>query len=430
MAAANRTPLVLFTEPEFLSLASVQLARGMARSTILIALALYADLFLVSGVVAGLFGSAYAVSRLLLVLPIGRAVDLGDAKRSLLIGLGLNGLVLLGFILINSPMHVVVLRFVQGLSSIIIVIAGTTVVGEISPVDERGLWIGTHKQTKAFSSLTGDIVGGLLLFIYGFAVAYAVLFVITGIAVITVSRFLRSAPGGRVDPDDNTGIETLQHLFQQRSIQALVIFRFTFSFAQRAVTLFLPVYARVEFGMNPLAIGAVLAGGKLTKALLQGRIGRYSDRVGRLPWFVAGGALLYAIGTALIPLAPYAAVISGPLHFGVVGTWVTLDPAFFGLFLAYAILGVADSLRIPTSNTLFVNEGQRLNAVAASLSLRSIPAQLGAVIGPVAIGGLVDLLSFTVAFWVAAGFAVVACTLFISLCVTGIESIWSVQEGK
>jgi MFS family permease len=82
----------------------------MAYATIIIALALYADFFEASGIVAGLFGSAYAVVRLVLVLPLGRKIDLGNSKRFLLVGLGLNVLLFAGLTLAGTIEHVIVLR--------------------------------------------------------------------------------------------------------------------------------------------------------------------------------------------------------------------------------------------------------------------------------------------------------------------------------
>lgn len=82
-STAERSPIALFRDPEFVALASIRFVSGMAFATIIIALALYADLFEASGIAAGLFGSAYAVVRLVLVLPLGRKIDLGNSKRYL-----------------------------------------------------------------------------------------------------------------------------------------------------------------------------------------------------------------------------------------------------------------------------------------------------------------------------------------------------------
>jgi hypothetical protein len=41
---------------------------------------------------------------------------------------------------------------------------------------------------------------------------------------------------------------------------------------------------------------------------------------------------------------------------------MVLPPAFFALFSAYAVLGIADSLRLPASMALFVEEGEHFDA--------------------------------------------------------------------
>ena len=405
--------LGLFRNREFVALASTAFARSQAYSTILIALALYADQFGTTGTVEGLFGTAFALVQLLIVLPLGRAIDTHNAKRFLLGGLVLNVLVFVGFSTVGDVTGVIVMRALQGIGASVLWVTGSAVVGELSPDTERGRWLGTYNQVGAFSSLAGDLVGGFLLFAYGFTTTYAALSLVTVGATLAVWLFLRDNPGGKTDPEAATGTETLHRLMDRSAIRALVVFRLGLSFGKMAVIIFLPIYARTEFGMNPFLVGAVLAGGKLTKSLLQGKVGSYTDRVGHKHQFVIAGALVYALGAALIPLAGYAdavlPVVSVPT------TDVTLVPAFFVLFSAYAVLGVADSLRLPASMALFVEEGEHFDAVAASLSLRSIAWKVGQVVGPVAVGAIWDATSVVVAFLTAAAFIVLATGVFAAL---------------
>lgn len=413
-ATGNRTPRHLLANPEFLALASLQFARGLAYATILIALALYVDLFSVSGVVAGLFGTVYAGVRLFTVLPLGRAADRGNKKQHMLAGLSLYGIVLLGFIYVGAVSHVIVLRVLQGLSSTLLILTGTSVVGEICPDEERGLWIGTFNQARALSSLIGDLVGGALLFTYGFTVTYAVLVAATVVATVAVFVFLRDDPGADAT-DDRSGRETLVRLLKRRAVAALVAFRFTFSFGKMAVVLFLPIYARTAFGMSALLIGGILAGGKLTKAIAQGHVGTLSDRLGNRSWFIVAGTLVYALGTAAIPFADVAQATLGSVSVKTVGRTVAVPGAAFLLFGSYVLLGLADSLRLPTSMTLFVEEGRHYDAVAGSLSLRSVSWQVGGIVGPLAAGAVLDAVSFAAAFWLASFVMVLAALAFVLL---------------
>jgi MFS family permease len=406
--ARGRASLALFRDREFVALAATAFARSQAYSTVLIALALYADLFSTSGTVEGLFGTAFALAQLVIVLPLGRMVDLGNAKRYLLVGLLLNVVVFVGFALVGSVTDVILIRVLQGVGASVLWLTGSAVVGEISPDDSRGLWLGTYNQVGAISSLAGDVFGGLLLYVYGFQVTYAVLVVVTSLAAVTVFLFLRDNPGGRSDPEETAGTEALKKLLGRTAIRALVTFRLAFSVGKMAVIIFLPIYARTEFGINPLAIGGILAGGKLTKSIFQGYVGEVTDDVGDRYPFILGGAVLYAVGTAMIPLAEFAHLLFPSVD--VAGE--VLPPAFFSLFLAYAVLGVADSLRLPASMALFVEEGEHFDAVAGSMSLRSIAWKVGQVSGPVVVGAIWDATSVLVAFWTAAGFLVLSAGVF------------------
>ncbi|WP_281195255.1 MFS transporter [Halorubrum sp. F4] len=402
----------LLGNAEFASLAGTAFARSQAYSTILIAIALYADLFGTTGFVEGLFGTAFAAVQLLVVLPLGRAVDTGNAKRYLLVGFLINVGVFVGFAFVSSPVHVILVRMVQGLGASVLWITGATIIGEISPDDEQGLWLGSYNQFASVSSLTGDLLGGYLLYAYGFTETYAVLSLITLVSFLLVYRFLRDDPGGQTDAEAVDGIETFRSLLALPMLRSLVVFRFTFSVGKMAVIIFLPIYARTTFGISAFAIGWIMAGGKATKAVTQGFVGDLTDRYGRRHAFVAIGALLYGVGTAAIPLATYFEGTVDPVTVSYLGDSQTLGGAFFALFAAYSLLGIADSIRLPASMSLFVDEGERHDSVASAMSLRSISWKVGQVVGPVIVGTTMDFTTTETGFLLAAGFIGFATTLF------------------
>jgi MFS family permease len=400
--------IALLRDREFAALAGAAFARSQAYSTIVIALALYADLFGTTGFVEGLFGTAFAAVQLLVVLPLGRAVDTGNAKRYLLAGFLINVVVFVGFVFVSNPVHVILMRMLQGLGASVLWITGSTVVGEISPDDSQGRWLGSYNQFGALSSLLGDLVGGYLLYAYGFTTPFLVLSAITLGAFLLVWVALRDDPGGRKDPEDAGGIETFRSLLDLPMLRALVGFRFAFSVGKMAVLIFLPIYARTTFGLSAFAIGWIMAGGKLTKALAQGVVGNLTDRWGREHHFVAAGAVLYGIGTAAIPLASVVDGTIDPVRVTVLGDTQVLGGAFFALFGAYSLLGIADSIRLPASMSLFVDEGGRYDSVASALSLRSLSWKVGQVAGPVLVGTTMDAVSTEAGFLLAAGFVALA----------------------
>ncbi|QLG62869.1 MFS transporter [Halorarum salinum] len=405
--------VALLRNREFAALAGTAFARSQAYSTILIALALYAEAFGTTGFVEGLFGTAFALVQLCIVLPLGRKVDTGNAKRYLLAGFLVNVATFVGFVLVQSPEHVILVRMVQGLGASMLWITGATVVGEISPDGERGRWLGSYNQFASVSSLAGDLLGGYLLYAYGFTETYVVLTLITLATFVLVYAFLRDDPGGRKDPEEAGGIETFRSLVGLGMLRALVTFRFTFSVGKMAVIIFLPIYARTEFGISAFAIGWIMAGGKATKALTQGFVGDLTDRLGRKHHFVAVGALTYGLGTAAIPLAAHFEGTLDPVEITYLGDTQVLGGAFFALFAAYSVLGIADSIRLPASMALFVEEGEQYDSVASAMSLRSISWKVGQVVGPVVVGTVMDIVSTEAGFLLAAGFIGFATTAFV-----------------
>jgi predicted MFS family arabinose efflux permease len=229
---------------------------------------------------------------------------------------------------------------------------------------------------------------------------------------VLVFAFLRDDPGGQKDPEDAGGVETFRSLLGLPMLRSLVGFRFAFSVGKMAVLIFLPIYARTSFGISAFAIGWILAGGKLTKGLLQGIVGNLTDSYGHEHYFVAVGAALYGVGTAAIPLAVYFEGRVDPVVVSAVGDTQVLGGAFFALFGAYSLLGVADSIRLPASMSLFVDEGAQYDSVASAMSLRSISWKVGQVAGPVLVGTTMDFISTEAGFVLAAGFIAVATLTF------------------
>lgn len=221
--------VALLRNREFLALAGTAFARSQAYSTIIIALALYADAFGTSGFIEGLWGTAFAAVQLLIVLPLGRKIDTGNAKHWLLGGLVINVFVFVGYMFVNSSVDVILVRMLQGMGASVLWITGSTVVGQISPHDESGRWLGSYNQVAAFSSLAGDLVGGLLLSMYDplhSRVVYALLAVVTIVAFALVYFNLRDDPGGGVDdPEAQSGLGTIKKLLKLPMLRSLVLFR-------------------------------------------------------------------------------------------------------------------------------------------------------------------------------------------------------------
>jgi MFS family permease len=402
----------LFRDPEFLALSSASFARAQAGSTILIALALYADLFGTSGVVEGLFGTSFALAQLLAVIPLGRAVDRGDARKYLLAGLVLNVGVFLGFVFVESATHVIFLRLFQGLGAMTLWVTGSTIAGQLGPASERGRWLGAFNQVGAFSSLAGDVVGGYLLYAYDFTLTYLVLSAITIAGFLLVVGFMRREPAGS-DEGEATNRERLRELVERPPLRAMLVFRAFFSMGKMIVLIFLPIYARTSFGVSALAIGGILAGGKLTKSLTQGWMGRFTDQIGGRERFVIVGALVYAAGAAAIPLANTARGALEPLTVAVFGTTATITPPMAVLFLAFGLAGLGDSIRLPASMALFVEEGARSESAASSMSLRSMSWKSGELLGPLLAGVLTDAVSPEAAFWLSSSAILASVVAFV-----------------
>ncbi|MDP8921944.1 MAG: hypothetical protein M3O34_03605, partial [Chloroflexota bacterium] len=168
------------------------------------------------------------------------------------------------------------------------------------------------------------------------------------------------------------GIVVLLALFPH-----LVTFLYRVGYAQ----LVLPLYASGPAGMDPSFIGLLLGTQAMIAVVMLGPAGWLTNRLGVRP-VLAGALLLTSIGVALTPVLP------PPL-----GLWIAV-----GLFGAgLAIMGVASGLFV------FTLTGY---STAMLVSMYRLSGDLMQVLGPMAVGPVLEAIGFEWTF-----FGLAACGL-------------------
>ena len=147
------------------------------------------------------------------------------------------------------------------------------------------------------------------------------------------------------------------------------------TFAPGLVSLFLLRFAKEELGLEPIALGLVLALGGGVAFLGLPLTGRFVDRKG-----------------AFYPL------VAGPLLLGLVMWALAHHPPLWGLFLLAALGGLGFALFIPGWNGLLARTLPQENRAAIWGSLMSLES-LGTALGPVAGGTLWETFGIKAPFY-------------------------------
>lgn len=335
----------------FLALYLSRFAIGLGAAMLLTFIPIYTELLEATPFWIGMFTTGYAASGLVTILPLGWLSDRYSKKSVLLWGTAVSVLAYVGFLLVTGVYSLTVARILQGIAVTAGGMSGLALMGEIAPPEERGRLIGTYNAVRNLSSGAGSVVGGWLYTQFGFSVPYWILIVITAVSVVLIYRYL---------PPDRTQIRgfTFGNVLRNRKIQAMAGFRLFYAFGVMMMRTYIPIYAGVTLGFNPVQVGSIIASEKILNMALQPYTGHLSDRWGRFPLVLAGGSL-YALG----------------------GGVIAFQRSFLLLLALNAFLGFADSLREPASMALFAEEAKG-SGIASAFSIRSIIWRPGMVLAP------------------------------------------------
>ena len=349
------------------------------------AVPLFALQFGVGTTAAGAVISAFALMRLVSGLAAGRFTDLVGERLALLVGLGVVAVSsLLAGLAVSYP-QLLVLRGLGGVGSAVFTISSTSLLLRVASAAQRGRTQSIYRGGFLLGGIIGPAFGGAVISIS----IRAPFFLYAGtllLAVVAAATLLPKpppkpvpAPGSAPVVEERT---TLATAMSDPAYQAALAGSFATGFSLFGVrSTVVPLLVVQGLELGPAWIGAAFTVGALVQALLLLPAGRAVDELGRRPTLVVGG-MLTAVALAGLALA------TGPLS-------LLLAMSVFGA--GGALLGVA-----PAAVVGDVVQGRGGTAIA----VWQMSSDLGAVLGPVVAGVLIDRASFAVALLVSA--AVVA----------------------
>jgi MFS family permease len=345
-------------------------------------LPVFARTFGVGNFEVGLVISVFALMRLVSAPLCGRLIGWAGERTVLAVGIyivavssGLAGIA-------ASFPQLLVLRGVGGIGSAMFTVSAMTLLlGSVEP-SRRGRALGVFQGGFLLGSMTGPAVGGLLALISLTApfFFYAGTLVVAGTVGLVLLRRGRgeSATGG------GEAARPLREVLRDSRFQAACLSNFANGWTAFGIrSSLIPVFVVEVLDRPPSWTGIAFAIAAVVQTVAVGPAGTFVDTVGRRPAMVGGG-LLAGASILAVPFAPNIVVLIVALSvFGVAAAFLSTAPA--------AAVGDAAG-------------GGRGTPVA----IFSMCADLGAIIGPVVAGLLVDRFSYGLAFGVGAGLLLAA----------------------
>ncbi|MCP2031379.1 MFS family permease [Okibacterium sp. HSC-33S16] len=346
-------------------------------------LPVYVATFGVGYVEVGAVVSAFALLRFVTSPFCGRLIDLVGERVLLAVGIGIvalsSGLVGIA----HSYVDVLLLRGAGGIGSAMFTVSAMTLLLGSTVPTQRGRAVGFYQGGFLIGGMAGPAIGGVLAAISLTApfFFYAGTLAIAGLVGIVLLRPRSREVGGpaRVDA------VPFRAVLRDTRFRVAVLANFANGWTSLGVrSALIPVLVVDVLRGEPAWTGIAFAIAAVAQTLALGPAGKFVDTVGRRP------AILGAYAVA-------ALTILG----------ISFSPNMVVLTVLLAVYGVAAAF-MGTAPAAAVGDATAGAKGGRPVAVFSMASDLGAIVGPLVAGWLVDTASFPLAFGLAALFLAAA----------------------
>lgn len=329
-------------------------------------LPVYADSLGASGFFIGLIFGMFSISRSVFLPYFGYLSDLKGRKPFITWGLFFYFCASLAFILSHDVTSLIVIRFLQGISSAMILPVAQAYAAEISPRGKEGKMMGIV-NIASFSGLSaGPMFGGVIKDTFGMKASFASMGLVCIFGCLLCVFRLPSKQSEQIVIKRVIPLPA-KLLITNINVIGVLLVRFGYILCVGALWAFLPLIAETDYDLSSSAIGIIMSLVVFTSALLSVPIGVLSDRTSKRFLMLIGGALtLFGI------LLLYRSSRS------------------WELYLIAGFVGVGGGFLTPATTAMSAVIGKKLHSVGSVMSILTMGQSMGMVVGPLLAGLIID----------------------------------------
>jgi MFS family permease len=342
-----------------------------------------------SGLYIGLIFGSFSLSRSFLLPYFGRYSDKKGRKPFIVAGLCGYTVVSLALIFANNVESLIGIRFVQGITSAMIMPAVQAYVGDITPPGREGFTMGLFNMSMFLGLSIGPLIGGEIRDQFSLDTSFA------SMGVLAFAGFLLSSlllPPTRSESFVSRVTNPIEwkRLLYDGDMAGLFLFRLAYAACIGVIWSFLPVLGDLEFSLSSSSIGILVTLGIFSSGLLHVPMGLLADRINRKMMVVTGGLVItYAIFSF---------------------QWAD---SFNDLVVASALLGLAGGISMPALMALSVLKGNSTEAMGSVMGLLAMAHSLGMLCGSLIGGMMMDVFQLKAAFPLGAVVMTLTVVLFL-----------------
>ena len=332
---------------------------------------------------AGAVISAFAFMRLVSALASGRLVNRAGERVVLATGIGIVAVSSALAGLAQNYTQLLLLRGIGGIGSAMFTVSAVSLLLRVVDADQRGRATSRWQTGFLLGAIAGPAIGGPLteislrapFFVYAGTLAVA-----GGIGTLFLTRtdLHERDEASKGSPAGATTLGQALRVSGYRAALAASLGNGWVLFGVRSSLIPLFVTDAEGIGATSTWVGVGLFVSAATQGISLLFVGGFTDRVGRRPGMIAGGALTTACMLAIAASDSLVVYVIAMAGFGVAAAFLTVAPS----------AAVGD-----------VVSGRGGTVVAAF----QMAADFGAVVGPLVAGALADSYSYGAAFAATAG---------------------------
>jgi len=345
-----------------------------------------------SGLYIGLVFGAFALSRSFFLPYFGRLSDKKGRKPLIVAGLFAYAVISFLFLVSHSVEALIFLRFIQGISSAMILPVVQAYVGDITPPGREGFTMGMFNMSLFFGLSIGPLAGGVIQDRFSLNAAFACM---GGLALFGFFLSYVMLPSTKSEAAISKGAMPIawRRLLADKELAGLFLFRFAYTSGIGIIWGFVPVLAVSEFSISSSAVGVLMMLGVFISGLVHTPMGYVADRLNRKMMIIAGGLLTaYSIFS------------------------YTTAGGFSDLLYASIFFGLGGGISMPAMMAMAVQKGSQTDAMGSVMALLTVAHSLGMMSGSILAGLMMDLFALRDAF--SMGTIIMLCgTVFFVGCV-------------